>query len=38
MWLHLKLWQFHFALPVTFQRLLWPELLAGRTMHLAIRE
>ena len=37
-WLHLKLWQFHFALLVTLQRLLWPELLAGRTMHLAIRE
>ncbi len=37
-WLHRKEWQLHFALPVTFRRLLWPGFLAGRAMHMAIRE
>ena len=37
-WLHLKGGSFILTLPVTFQSLLWPGFLAGRAMHMAIRE
>jgi hypothetical protein len=37
-WLHLKWWQFHSYIASYFPEPLVPGFLAGRAMHMAIRE